>query len=158
MKSTTKQVPTLRNVKPINFLFYRTETTIAELNKFMWVASELFQEAVINRLRITGPIHWHYFGFMGDASKPFTLEISLPVAEVLPDYDGKFHFKRTEEFKCVSLRHEGNWLEIPSSYEKLMKFLQKESLQPVAVNREIYVNADFNFPEANSTEIQVGIV
>jgi len=152
-----EQVPTLRNVKPINFLFYRTETTVAELHKLMWVATELFQEAVINRLTITGPIHWHYFGFMGE-TKPFTLEISLPVAEVLPDYDGKFHFKRTEEFKCVSLIHEGNWLEIPSSYEKLMKFVQKESLQPMSVNREIYINADFNFPEANTTEIQMGVV
>jgi len=157
MKSTNEQIPTLRNVKPINFLFYRTETTVAELNKLFWVASELFKEAVINNLTITGPIHWHYIGFMGDVSKPFLLEISLPVAEVLTDYDGRFHFKRTEEFKCISLRHEGNWLEIPTSYEKLMGYVQKESLQPIGVNREIYVNADFNFPEANSTEIQLGI-
>jgi effector-binding domain-containing protein len=157
MKSIAEQIPAVRNVKPINFLFYRTETTIGVLNNFFWVAPELFKEAVINNLTITGPIHWHYVGFMGDTTKSFTLEISLPVAEVLADYDGKFHFKRTEEFKCVTLRHEGNWLEIPTSYEKLMRFVQRESLQPVGVNREIYVNADFNFPEANSTEIQLGI-
>jgi effector-binding domain-containing protein len=157
MKSTNEQIPTHRNVKPINFLFYRTETTVAELNKLFWVASELFKEAVINNLTITGPIHWHYIGFMGDVAKPFILEISLPVAEVLTDYDGRFHFKRTEEFKCISIRHEGNWLEIPTSYEKLMGFIQQESLQPIGVNREIYLNADFNFPEANSTEIQLGI-
>lgn len=157
MKSTTEQVPTIRNVQPINFLFYRTETTVGELNKLFWIAPELFKEAVINNLTITGPIHWHYFGFMGDVTKPFTLEISLPVAEVLTDYDGRFHFKRTEEFKCVTLLHEGNWFEIPASYEKLMGFIQRESIQAIGVNREIYVNADFNFPEANSTEIQLGI-
>ncbi len=157
MNSTAEQIPTLKNVKPINFLFYRTQTTIAELNKLFWVAPELFQEAVLNKLTITGPIHWHYLGFMGDFSQPFTLEISLPVAEVLSDYDGKFHFKRTEDFKCVTILHEGNWLEIPSSYEKILKFVRKESLQSVAVNREIYINADFNFPEANTTEIQMGV-
>lgn len=157
MEPTTESIPELRKVKPINFLFYRTETTVEELNKLFWVAPELFKEAVVNNLTITGPIHWHYVGFMGDATKPFILEISLPVAEVLADYDGKFHFKRTEEFKCMSIRHEGNWLEIPASYEKLMEYIKKKSLLPVGVNREIYINADFNFPEANSTEIQLGV-
>jgi effector-binding domain-containing protein len=94
---------------------------------------------------------------MGDLEKPFTLEISLPVSEVVNDYDGKFHFKRTNEFKCVSLMHEGNWLDLPTSYEALMKFAQAKKLQPVAVNRELYVNVDFNFPEANTTEVQMGI-
>jgi effector-binding domain-containing protein len=153
----TKNTPLLKHVKPINFLFFRVETTVKELNQFFWVAPELFKEAIANNLTITGPVHWHYFDFMGDLEKPFTLEISLPVAEVVNDYDGKFHFKRTNEFKCVSLVHEGNWLDLPKSYEALMKFVQTEKLQPAAVNRELYVNVDFNFPEANTTEVQMGI-
>jgi hypothetical protein len=147
----------VKAVKPINFLFFRTETTIYELSKYLLVGQQLFREAVQHNLNITGPVHWHYFGFDGDLQKPFTLEIALPVGEVLEDYDGEFHFKRTEPFKCVSAVHEGSWLEIPQSYGKLMKFIEEQGLKPLAANREIYVNADFKHPEANVTEIQVGV-
>lgn len=149
--------PVIKTVKPISFLFYRTETTIDKLNTLFWVAPELFREAVQKSLTITGPVHWHYFGFT-DPAKPFTLEISLPVGQVLADYDGKFHFKRTDAFNCISVIHEGNWLDIPGSYQKLTKVLAEQNLQPLGVSRELYVNVDFNFPDANTTEIQLGIV
>jgi effector-binding domain-containing protein len=152
----TAYTPVLKQVKPINFLFFRTETTVGELSNFLPVASDLFQEAFENNLRITGPVHWHYFGFIGDERKPFTLEIALPVSEIIREYDGKFHFKRTELFNCASIVHEGNWLDIPNSYEKLTRFLSKKNLKPIGVNREIYINADFENPEGNITEIQLG--
>jgi effector-binding domain-containing protein len=147
----------VKEVKPINFLFYRAETKISELINFLPVAEELYSEAAKNKLRVTGPIHWHYFGFAGDESKPFTLEVSLPVADVLEEYDGKFHFKRTEPFKCVSEIHEGPWQDIPKSYEKLFQYISQHKLAPLTANREIYVNVDFKNPEANTTEIQLGI-
>jgi len=149
--------PTLKEVKPINFLFFRTETTIPELGNFLSVGQELFAEAFDINLRITGPVHWHYFGFLGDDTKPFTLEIALPVADMIAEYDGKFHFKRTEPFRCVSIIHEGNWLDISRSYGSLMDFTARKRLTPIGVNREIYINADFVNPEANITEIQVGV-
>ncbi|MBP9926062.1 MAG: hypothetical protein KBF45_08705 [Cyclobacteriaceae bacterium] len=34
--------PVLKKVKPTNFLLFRTETTVNELNQFMGVAPELF--------------------------------------------------------------------------------------------------------------------
>jgi effector-binding domain-containing protein len=148
--------PTHKIIKPINFLFYRTETTVDKLNTLFWVAPELFREAVSLQLFITGPIHWHYFGFTHPA-KPFMLEISLPVAETIADYDGKFHFKRTDEFKCISVMHEGNWLEIPQSYQKIMQAISEQKLQPLSMNRELYINVDFNSPESNTTELQLGI-
>lgn len=154
----TEYSPVVKQVKPINFLFFRTETTIGELSSFLSVANELFKEAFEKNLRVTGPVHWHYFGFNGDFTKPFTLEIALPVSEILSEYDGQFHFKRTESFQCVSIIHEGSWLEIPKSYEKLFHFATKKKLNPVGVNREIYINADFNDPEANITEIQLGVI
>lgn len=147
----------IKEVKPINFLFYRTETTIAELGSFFPISGQLFREAVQLGLTITGPIHWHYHGFMGDVTKPFILEISLPVAEIVEEYDGTFHFKRTEPFKCVTDIHEGNWLEMPQTYGKLMQFMAEQKLTPLAQNREVYVNSDFNHPEANWTEVQIGI-
>jgi effector-binding domain-containing protein len=147
----------IKEVKPINFLFFRAETKVNELFQFLPVGQDLYEEATKNKLSITGPIHWHYFGFMGDETKPFTLEISLPVSEVLEEYDGKFHFKRTEPFKCIAAVHEGAWQEIPKSYETLFRFMTEKKLQPLAANREIYVNVDFRNPEANTTEIQIGV-
>lgn len=147
----------IKTVKPINFLFFQTETTITELNRFLMVGQQLFKEAVNYNLPITGPVHWHYIGFEGDVNKPFRLEISLPVGAVAEEYDGQFHFKRTDAFRCVSLIHEGGWLEIPKTYGKAFEFIGEQNLKPVVSNREIYVNVDFQNPEANTTEIQIGI-
>ena len=147
----------IKSVKPINFLFFRTETRVSELANLTWVARDLFKEAVAQDLTVTGPVHWHYFGFTGDEGKDFTLEIALPIADFPQEYDGRFHFKRTEPFRCVAMTHEGSWYEIPKSYGKLMEFITQQKLTPNAVNRELYVNADFKDPEANVTEIQIGI-
>jgi effector-binding domain-containing protein len=148
----------IKEIKPISFLYFRTETTLGELGTFVGgVAKDLFREAVKHDLSVTGPVQWHYFGFT-DPQKPFTLEIALPVDEVLPEYDGAFHFKRTEPFKCLTLVHEGSWLEMTQSYGKLMQHIAGQKLQPVGVNREVYMNVDFSHPEANVTEIQIGIV
>ncbi len=149
--------PTVKEIKPINFLYFRAETHADQLLNFIPVARDLFKEAVNYNLHVTGPIHWHYFGFSGDASNSFTLEVSLPVSDVIAGYDGNFHFKRTEPFRCVALTHEGGWKSLPASYSKIMQFIEAKNLEPSEINREIYVNTDFNDPEANVTEIQIGI-
>lgn len=147
----------VKEVKAITFIYFRTEAVVSTLQNFLPVSKELFREAVKHNLQITGPVHWHYFGFSMDESKPFILEVALPVSEVLSEYDGKFHFKRTEPFKCVAVIHEGAWNDLPSTYNKIAQFISKHKLEPAAVNREIYINADFIFPEANVTEVQFGI-
>ena len=154
---TIEYQPKVKEVKPANFLYFRAETRVDELLNFIPVAKDLFREAVNCNLHITGPIHWHYFGFNGDLSRSFTLEISLPVSDVVAGYDGNFHFKRTESFRCVTLTHEGGWDSLPSSYGKIMQFISGENLEPSAVTREIYVNTDFHDPSANVTEIQFGL-
>ena len=155
--TATEYKPIIKQVQPISFLFFRTETTLGELAKFFHVAPELYAEASAHKLTVTGPIHWHYFGFT-DPTTPFTLEIALPIAAGLTEYDGRFHFKRTEDFKCVSMVHEGDWLKITGTYEKLLAYAAKHKLTPAGVNREIYVNVDFVNPQANVTEIQLGIL
>lgn len=148
--------PTAKQVQPISFLFFRTEATLAELGKFFPVAPELYAKASALKLNITGPIHWHYLNFK-DHTQPFTLEIALPVAESSPEYDGRFHFKRTDSFNCISIMHDGNWQEMGIGYEKLMAYANEHQLKPSGVNREIYVNVDFVNPSANATEIQLGV-
>lgn len=152
-----ERIPSLKTVKPINFLFHRAEVQLSDLVNQIPVAKELFKESVRLDLHPSGPVHWHYFGFTGDPSKPFTLEVCLPVASVPNDYDGKFHFKRTESFKCVSLMHEGSWHEIPQSYGTIMQFIQQQNLQPAGATRELYINADFVNLDANVTEIQMSV-
>src|SRR5277367_5734612 len=152
-----KILPRIKEIRPINFLFHRVEVKITDLVNQVPVAKELFKEAVRLDLHPTGPIHWHYIGFTGVASKSFLLEIGLPVANIANDYDGQFHFKRTENFKSVSLLHEGGWDEIPKSYELIMKYIQQHDFQPIGITRELYINADFGDPQANVTEIQMGI-
>ena len=147
----------IKEVKPVNFLFFQTETRVAELSNFLPKAKELFKEAVHLDLWITGPIHWHYHGFTGVETNLFTLEIALPVAELPAQYDGIFHCKRTEPFRCVSAIHEGSWYQIPQTYGKLIEYLVSHGLAPIAINRELYINADFNDPKANVTEIQMGV-
>jgi effector-binding domain-containing protein len=147
----------IKEVKPINFLFFRAETKVAELEQFIPIGQELFAEALKNKIWVTGPVHWHYFGFDGNPEKKFTLEISLPVSNVIDGYDGKFHFKRTEQFKCLTVLHEGSWYSIPDTYGKAFQYISENKLQPVGVNREVYVNVDLQAPEANTTIIQIGI-
>lgn len=155
--TATEYKPIAKQVQPISFLFFRTETSLAELGNFFHIAPELYAEASVLKLQVTGPIHWHYLNFI-DHTKPFTLEIALPVAESLREYDGKFHFKRTGDFACISLMHDGNWQEMGASYEKLIGFVNTNGLKPSGVNREIYVNVDFVNPSANVTEIQLGLL
>ena len=157
MKTPHERKPQLKEVLPINFLYHRTEVKVSELIHQVSVAKELFKEAVRLDLHPSGPVHWHYVGFTGDESQPFILEICLPVASVPSDYDGQFHFKRTDNFKAVSILHEGPWNEIPMSYGELMHFMQANQLQSAGVTRELYINADFTNPAANVTEIQMGV-
>lgn len=147
----------IKSIRSINFLYFRTETSVSELSRFLPVGQDLIKEAVAQNIPVTGPVHWHYFGFAGDPTKSFQLEVAIPVGEIPGDYDGSFHFKRTEPFKCVMVRHEGSWLDIPASYGKAMEFMQQHKLTPTAINREVYINADFKYPESNITEIQIGI-
>lgn len=150
--------PIIKTIKPINFLYFRAETRMDQLVNFIPVAQELFREAVTRNLKITGPIHWHYFGASGDASKVFTLEVCLPVAEVIEGYDGSFHFKRTGSFRCVTLTHDGGWDQIPASYGTIVEFMQDQKLEYNGITREMYVNSDFNDASANITEIQMGVI
>src|SRR5688572_22918486 len=132
-----KTKPQLREIKPINFIFFRTETYLEQLPNFVPVARDLFKEACLYNLQVTGPVHWHYIDCNGDPASPFTLEIALPVAEPLAEYDGSFHFKRTDPFRCVAVTHEGSWLSMREAYQKLNDFIHTKSLRPSQITREV---------------------
>ena len=148
----------IKEIRPINFLYFRTRSKVGELGRFVGIiARELHRDAALNDQEVTGPVYWNYFGFYGDPSKDFALEIAVPIGEIPLAYGGKFDIKRVETFHCISLTHEGSWYDIPFSYRKLSEFALERDLIPTGNNRELYVNVDFGNPEANVTEIQLGI-
>ena len=148
----------VKEIKPINFLYFKTETKINELSGFVSrVGKALHLEAAKQSLEVTGPVYWNYFGFAGDVSQPFTLEISIPIAELPVNYQGEFSYKRTSGFKCLSVMHYGSWLEMPKTYGALVQYLTHHQLKPKMMNRELYINCDFTDQDANVTEIQMGI-
>lgn len=148
----------VKEVNPINFVYFRTKTRVGELGRFVGViARELYRDAALHDLEITGPVYWNYFGFNGNESTPFTLDIALPVAEMPGVYHGNFQLKREDPFTCVSLVHTGSWFDLQQNYRRMMEFLAIRGLEPSGNNREIYLNIDFMNPAANVTEIQVGV-
>lgn len=142
---------------PINFLYFYEETTINELKRFLPVGQELIREAVRIGVPLTGPVHWHYYGFTGAPDQVFLLEVCLPIGEIPVDYDGKFHLKRTEAFECACALHSGSWYDLPATYQKMLEFIAAAGLKPIGQNREIYINVDFVDPDANETIVQMGI-
>ena len=147
----------VKEVKPICFLFHRVQAVLGDLPALGMVGQELIAEAVSQKVMVTGPVHWHYVGFDGDLTKPFTLEISLPVSGMAEGYDGRFHFKRTDSFTALCLTHYGAWQNMLASYKVIMDHVEAKGLHLTGNNREVYVNVDLTDREANETEIQVGI-
>lgn len=149
----------IKTTHQVNFLYHLEETTVEQLYGFIerQIPLKVQKEAVTNGMWITGPVYWNYFGFTGEPAKPFLLEIAVPVAELKPDYKGSFKQRRSETFKCVTAIHEGDWMKIPETYEKMFGFMDANSLTPTGNNRELYLNADFKHAGANITQIQIGI-
>lgn len=148
----------IKEVNPINFLYFRTRTRVGELGRFVGIiARELYRDAALYDLEVTGPVYWNYIGFDGDESKVFVLEIAIPVAEIPSSYRGKFQLKREASFRCVSTVHEGSWFDLSRTYSRIAEFISERGLTPCDNNRELYLNIDFMNPAANVTEIQIGI-
>lgn len=140
------------------FLSSRFETTIPQMmEKAGPLVPQLLQDLLDNQLQLCGPVYWNYFGFSGDESQAFQLEVAIPVAMPKQKYQGNFELSQRSPFRCVEAIHEGRWDKIPETYGKIMAFIQQNQLLPTFENREMYVNADFDFLEANTTVIRMGI-
>lgn len=149
----------IHQIPPIHFLYYREEITITKLHSILEreIASKLQKDATTNNLLITGPVCWTYLGFTGDENKPFMLEVGVPVNKIPEQYSGEFGFKTAKGFKCISAMHMGDWMQLPQTYGKLMQEMDKQNLIGTGENRELYLNANFELPDANITLVQIGI-
>lgn len=149
----------LKKIHPMQVLCFETQTKLSELGAYVRVvAHNMYQTAVQHGLEITGPVYWIYEGMDGNPETLFSLTIALPVTFKEKDLAGSdFKLKSLCAFQCVSGQHWGQWEKLGETYGSLIPKIRSEGLNLSGENREIYLNMDFQNPEANITEIQIGI-
>lgn len=148
----------IKTFNPMKTLVFSVETSMIDMMQYVRVkANELYIEAISNGMEITGPIYWIYYGADGKPDTRFVLDICVPVF-CNKDYSGKFELKQLKDFKCVTSVHYGNWQEMGIVYNHLFTEVFGNGLKPNGVCREMYTNIDFENPENNITEIQVGVM
>ena len=141
---------------PITVLYSTHRTTIKDLPQFIGtVMKDLYSEAA-SHTTVSGPVYWMYHGMDGNPDTIFTLEIALPIQGEYPA--SRFAIKQLPAFKAISHIHEGNWGQLHATYAEMMQHLEANKLPLKDECREIYINIDFQKPENNITEVQVGIL
>lgn len=147
----------IKELPAITVLAFSCRTTLAGLGQHVRVkAAELYQNALENKLEITGPIYWVYQGVDGNPKTIFQLDICLPVTKT--NYsDKKFALKLLPAFTCASVVHRGPWENMYKTYGETITNILGNGHKLTGTSREVYINMDFENYENNITEIQIGI-
>ena len=150
----------IRTIQSMQVFCFETTTSLREISGYVrHVARQLYKDAVQNDLEITGPVYWVYNGADGQPDTEFSLTIALPVCScektILPS---DFKLKQLDSFKCVSQTHYGAWENLGETYGQLIFEIQVKDPEMSGQNRELYLNMDFENPEANITEVQIGLL
>jgi effector-binding domain-containing protein len=141
----------------ITVLYSSHRTTIPQLEQFVAVvAKELYAEAAKQNVLVSGPQYWIYHGMDGNPQTEFTLEIAIPIQGKISN--SKFATKQLASFKSINHLHEGAWEKMPESYGALLGYIDANKIPMSDECREVYLNVDFEHPENNRVEIQMGIV
>lgn len=149
----------IKEAKSLTTLAFSTQTTLAGLTPFVrTVARHLYREAIRLDLEITGPISWQYTGVDGKPDTVFDLDIVLPIQLAQGEPAEGLAFKNLNSFNSGSVEHLGSWGNLAAAYGPLAGGLRQAGHQLSAVNREVYVNMDFENPENNITLIYMGIL
>ena len=139
---------------------FETETTMETMLQYVRVvARELYQEAIAHDLEIAGPVYWIYRGADGQPDTKFNLTVAIPVTNSSTQSIGsRFKIAKLDTFKCLTEQHLGDWGKLGNTYGALMGEIQSKNLQMNGLTREIYLNMDFENPEGNITEVQIGLL
>jgi effector-binding domain-containing protein len=138
-------------------LVFSVETTFGEMGAFVGTKMEqMMKDAALQGQQVAGAPMWVYTGADGNPTTRFTLDICLPVAPGTP-YSGEFALKTLPAFTHVVTIHNGPWNELGNTYCMLMKHIDDQGLTYTGVCREIYHVMDFQNPQKNITEVQVGV-
>jgi effector-binding domain-containing protein len=149
-------------------LYQTRQATLGDLQNFAGtVVKELYQYVADLDLLVCGPQYWFYYGMDGRPTaaggKPqifsdprFTLEFAIPVQGRIPTALLPY-FKQIPYFKCLSHRYEGPWQGLSGEYAKMIEFINGNGLNMNGIYSESFLHVDFNSPENNITEIQIGL-
>ncbi len=138
-------------------LYSHHRTTIPELVQWVGsVAKQLYAEALNSGAMISGPQYWVYHGMDGKDETVFDLEIALPIQGAV--HSTKFKVKELQPLRSLSHWHEGPWENMPATYGAMLQHIELHKIPMVDECREIYYNVDFDNPENNRVEIQLGIM
>jgi effector-binding domain-containing protein len=150
----------ITTIQAMQVLCFETETTMQDMLQYVRVvAHSIYKDAVKHDLEITGPVYWIYEGADGQPDTRFSLTIAVPVSPADHNLsDSDFKLKTLDSFHCVSRQHLGDWSKLGETYGKMAAEIQSGQLTMNGQNREIYLNMDFEHPEANITEVQIGVV
>ncbi len=149
----------IKTIQPMHVICFETETTMQTLLKYVRVvAQKLYADTAKNNLEVTGPVYWVYQGADGQPDTPFLLTIALPVTAGGSLSEGsEFKLKTLGTFLCLTQQHTGDWGKLGETYGSLMTEIQAKNLQMSGLIREIYLNMDFENPDRNITEVQIGL-
>jgi len=142
---------------PVTVLYSTHQTNIHQLSEFVGIVlKDLCTEAVQQNALISGAPYWIYHGMDGKPDTIFTLEIAVPVQGAVKST--RFATKQLPAFKAVTYTHEGSWTSMPQAYGQIMHYIDANKIPMLEECREMYLNIDFQQPENNVTQIQVGVV
>lgn len=144
----------IKTYPPVTVLYSTHQTTLQQLHRFGDVMADLYAEAG-RKSSINGPLHWIYYGMNGRSNGLFTLEIAIPVRKAFRS--NRYKTKELDFFKAITFPNEGPWEQLPGSHAQIMERLAQHRIPITNECREVFLNIDFNEPEKNITEIQIGI-
>jgi len=150
----------LKTIAPFHIFCFDTVTTLRDLSDYVRVvARRLYKDAVLRDLEITGPVYWIYKGADGNPDTPFALTIALPVSPQNSEISNcEFDLRILPAFRCMSCTHNGEWSRLGETYGGIISEILVKEPAMSGENREIYINMDFENPERNITEVQVGLI
>ncbi len=146
----------IKTQQPFKGIYSRKKATLKTLSESVgMVAQDLYNDAVQAKLFPAGPVYWIYYNADGNPDTEFDLEVVIPVqGEGKPE---TYDIKDMPSFKHASTIHYGKWEEFAGVYKSLINDINAAGHQMTTVCRELYINVDFEHPENNITEVQVGI-
>lgn len=134
----------------------RLETTLRDIGKYVGnTPQQLIVLAAQEGFKVSGPQFWNYYGVDGNPDTKIQIEICLPIEETK-----ELSSENTaiiEGFRCAATRVKGPWSNLKGAYENLIAEMAENKMSPGVWCREIYHEIDFDQPENNVTEIQLGI-
>lgn len=144
----------IKEVKQTKVFGKQIKTNLKTINEHVKVLPEkILNEVNQKGFDIRGPQIWIYNGADGNPETEFDLLVGFPVAQDKMDTS----IIALDNFKCATIIHNGCWSGFQDTYCKIIGEVMQNGLAMTGESREVYRQVDFENPENNITEIQIGI-